>query len=481
MDDLLTITTSTTTAKITSRHRWPPLRWVIFALMSLLLSLAVLAQANRTAAQAFDPQDPYRRVFLDMMLTFTASAEKAEDWTNDWDSIRAARDLQEELRLCGTWYRTDLVNQLLEIMTSNKDDIAMLTAVSDIVRAAVAFSRMNEEGGKLSISAVPADLIAREEIQSLIDFITQYMGIEDQYYASLWFGQALMPLGLAPPGLAENWYPKAEFLVGDLESFIPFAETAFDSDFLDWPITAAMRLGRDDLAARLQSRYDAARPYNITKLLFLESPTARAAHCQGLLQGVRDRLLQNSRLTAQAEAASTDVRFASWTLLLCGQFADSRRSARKQAWFRQSQRCGFRRESANVTDFYNAILSGSYLATEQRKNGEALRSAFTLEEIVAEIRQVLYLDSFTGLGHINIVLDEDIAMYMKHLHGIPPELRVVEGLLEEARGNTDLAVRAWRNALESDELHERWVITLQTWVGAQSSRVSIIDASDSAG
>ena len=88
-----------------------------------------------------------------------------------------------------------------------------------------------------------------------------------------------------------------------------------------------------------------------------------------------------------------------------------------------SERCGFRRESANVTDFYNAILSGSYLATEQRKNGEALRSAFTLEEIVAEIRQVLYLDSFTGMGHINIVLDEDIAMYMKHLPGIPPALR----------------------------------------------------------
>ncbi|MEC7140800.1 MAG: hypothetical protein VXX01_05640, partial [Pseudomonadota bacterium] len=188
-----------------------------------------------------------------------------------------------------------------------------------------------------------------------------------------------------------------------------------------------------------------------------------------------------SQLTAQAEAASTDVRFASWTLLLCGQFADSRRSARKQSWFRKSQRCGFRRESANVTDFYNAILSGSYLATEQRKNGEALRSAFTLEEIVAEIRQVLYLDSFTGMGHINIVLDEDIAMYMKHLHGIPPELRVVEGLLEEARENTDLAVRAWRAALDSEELHERWVITLQAWVEAGSSRVSIIDATNSAG
>lgn len=465
-----------------TRHAFPLPRLALGGLIALVLAFGLLAaQANRAQAQAFDPQDPYRRVFLDMMLTFTSSAERSEDWTNDWDSLRAARDLQEELRLCGTWYRTDLVNHLLEIMNSNKEDTNLLVAVSGIVRAAVAFSRMDEEGGKLSLSVVPDDIIVREDIQVLIDYITRYMGIEDQYYASLWFGQVLMPRGLAPPGLADNWYPKAEFLVGDLERFIPFAETAFDSDFLDWPITAAMRLGRDDLASRLQARYDAARPYNITKLLFLESPTARAAHCQGLLQGVRDRLLQNSQLTAQAEAASTDVRFASWTLLLCGQFADSRRSARKQAWFRQSQRCGFRRESANVTDFYNAILSGSYLATEQRKNGEALRSAFTLEEIVAEIRQVLYLDSFTGMGHINIVLDEDIAMYMKHLHGIPPELRVVEGLLEEARENTDLAVRAWRAALDSEELHERWVITLQAWVEAGSSRVSIIDATDSAG
>ena len=465
-----------------TRHAFPLLRLALGGLIALVLAFGLLvAQANHAQAQAFDPQDPYRRVFLDMMLTFTSSAERSEDWTNDWDSLRAARDLQEELRLCGTWYRTDLVNHLLEIMNSNKEDTNLLVAVSGIVRAAVAFSRMDEEGGKLSLSVVPDDIIVREDIQVLIDYITRYMGIEDQYYASLWFGQVLMPRRLAPPGLADNWYPKAEFLVGDLERFIPFAETAFDSDFLDWPITAAMRLGRDDLASRLQARYDAARPYNITKLLFLESPTARAAHCQGLLQGVRDGLLQNSQLTAQAEAASTDVRFASWTLLLCGQFADSRRSARKQAWFRQSQRCGFRRESANVTDFYNAILSGSYLATEQRKNGEALRSAFTLEEIVAEIRQVLYLDSFTGMGHINIVLDEDIAMYMKHLHGIPPELRVVEGLLEEARENTDLAVRAWRAALDSEELHERWVITLQAWVEAGSSRVSIIDATDSAG
>lgn len=465
-----------------TRHSFPLLRLALSGLVALVLAFGLLlTQASRAQAQAFDPQDPYRRVFLDMMLTFTSSAERAEDWTNDWDSLHAARDLQEELRLCGTWYRTDLVNHLLEIMNSNKEDAELLVAVSGIVRAAVAFSRMDEEGGKLSLSVVPDEIIVREDIQVLIDYITRYMGIEDQYYASLWFGQVLMPRGLAPPGLADNWYPKAEFLVGDLERFIPFAETAFDTDFLDWPITAAMRLGRDDLASRLQARYDDARPYNITKLLFLESPTARAAHCQGLLQGVRDRLLQNSQLTAQAEAASTDVRFASWTLLLCGQFADSRRSARKQAWFRKSQRCGFRRESANVTDFYNAILSGSYLATEQRKNGEALRSAFTLEEIVAEIRQVLYLDSFTGMGHINIVLDEDIAMYMKHLHGIPPELRVVEGLLEEARDNTDLAVRAWRTALDSEELHERWVITLQAWVEARSSRVSIIDATDSAG
>ena len=93
---------------------------------------------------------------------------------------------------------------------------------------------MDEEGGKLSLSVVPDDIIVRDDIQVLIDYITRYMGIEDQYYASLWFGQVRMPRGLAPPGLADNWYPKAEFLVGDLERFIPFAETAFDSDFLDW-------------------------------------------------------------------------------------------------------------------------------------------------------------------------------------------------------------------------------------------------------
>ena len=59
-----------------------------------------------------------------------------------------------------------------------------------------------------------------------------------------------------------------------------------------------------------------------------------------------------------------------------------------------------------------------------------------------------------------------------------PELRVVQGLLEEARGNTPLAVDAWKAALSSDELHERWIITLQAWINAESSRVSLLDADD---
>ena len=443
------------------------------AALAVLLGTASLAQAL-----AFDPQDPYRRIFLDMMLTFTSAAENAEDWTEDWDSIRAARDVQEELRLCGTWYRTDLLNHLLTVMTNAKEEPEVLSGVADVVRAAVAFGRMNEDVGKLSLEAVSNDILARDDMQQLIHYVTQYLGLEDQYYSNLWFGEALVPRGLAPLSLSDDRFPKAQFLVGDLNDYLPFAERQFGSTFLDWPITAALRAGRTDLANRLQADYDLTRPDNITKLLFLETRTAQAAHCQGLLQGVRDRLMENDNLTATAEAASTGVRFSSWTLLLCGQFADSRRSARKQGWFTQSRRCGFYRESSNVTDFYNAILSGSYLATEQRKSGELLRSAFTLEEIVAEIRQVLYLDSFTGLGHINIVLDEDIEIYMKHLHGMTPELEVVKGLLEEARGNTDVAVGAWRAALDSDELHERWVITLQAWVSSESSRVSVVDADE---
>lgn len=454
------------------------------ALRTLLTAVAMTlagwsGTTGTAAAQAFDPQDPYRRVFLDMMLTFTSAAEVSEDWSEDWDSIRAARDLQEELRLCGTFYRRDLINHLLKIMGEVKEEPEVLSGIADIVRASIAFSNMNEDLGKFSLEAVSDDILARTDIQGLIDLMTRYFGLEDQYHGNLWFGEALIPRGLAPQRLSLDLYPKAEFLVGDIQKYMSFAESAFGSNFLDWPITAAMRAGRDDLAQRLQSDYDRTKPTNITKLLFLETPTAQAAHCQGLLQGVRDRLMEQENLTAKAEAETTGVRFASWTLLLCGQFADSRRSARKMGWERMSRSCGFNRETSNVTDFYNAILSGSYLATEQRKNGELLRSAFTLEEIVAEVRQVLYLDSFTGLGHINIVVDEDIELYMTHLHGMTPELRVVQGLLEEARGNTSLAVDAWRAALTEDELHERWVITLQAWVNARSSRVNLLSAEES--
>ena len=455
-----------------------PMRTFLSALT--LAGAVALSGAQTASAQAFDPQDPYRRVFLDMMLTLTSAAEVAEDWSEDWDSIRAVRDVQEELRLCGTWYRRDLLNHLLTVMDTAREDPDLMAGVADIIRASVAFANMNEELGKFSLEAISDTILAREDMQTLIAYITQYMGQEDQYYGNLWFGEVLVPRGLAPPQLANNRYPKAEFLVGDLEDYIPYAELSFGDTFLDWPITAAMRAGRDDLARRLQADYDRTVPTNITKLLFLETPTARAAQCQGLLQGVRDRLMESENLTAPAEAESTGVRFASWTLLLCGQFADSRRSARKMGWDRMARSCGFYRETSNVTDFYNAILSGSYLASEQRQSGELLRSAFTLEEIVAEIRQVLYLDSFTGLGHINIVLDEDIELYMKHLHGITPELRVVQGLLEEARGNTRLAVDAWKAALESeDALHERWIITLQAWVSGESSRVAVVTAEES--
>ena len=450
-----------------------------FSTLCIALAFAFTGWSSTAQAQAFDPQDPYRRVFLDMMLTFASSAELSDNWSEDWDSIRAARDLREELRVCGTFYRTDLTNHLLEIMNDATVEPEVLSGIADIIRASVAFSNMDEELGKFSLEAVPDAILAREDIQELIYQMTRYFSNEDQYYGNLWFGEALVPRGLAPPILEFNFYPKAEFLVGDIQKYVIFAETAFGDDFLDWPITAAMRAGRDDLARRLQADYDRTKPTNITKLLFLETPTAQAAHCQGLLQGVRDRLMEQERFTAKAEAQTTGVRFASWTLLLCGQFADSRRSARKMGWNRMARSCGFNRETSNVTDFYNAILSGAYLATEQRKNGELLRSAFTLEEIVAEVRQVLYLDSFTGLGHINIVVDEDIELYMTHLHGMTPELRVVQGLLEEARGNTALAVDAWKKALASEELHERWIITLQAWVNGESSRISLLEVEDS--
>ena len=47
-------------------------------LTAVAMTLAGWSGTTGTAgAQAFDPQDPYRRVFLDMMLTFTSAA--AED------------------------------------------------------------------------------------------------------------------------------------------------------------------------------------------------------------------------------------------------------------------------------------------------------------------------------------------------------------------------------------------------------------------
>ena len=237
--------------------------WHLVRSALLALTLAMSVGSSHAAAQAFDPQDPYRRIFLDMMLTFTSAAENANDWSEDWDSIRAARDVQEELRLCGTWYRTDLLNHLLQTMTDAKDDPELLSGVADLVRAAVSFANMNEEIGKFSLEAVSDEILAREDIQELIFYITQYMGLEDQYYANLWFGEALVPRGLAPLSLREDRFPKAQFLVGDLNEYLPFAEAAFGSSFLDWPITAAMRAGRDDLARRLQADYDRTKPTKI--------------------------------------------------------------------------------------------------------------------------------------------------------------------------------------------------------------------------
>ena len=165
------------------------------------LALAVAGWTSAAQSQAFDPQDPYRRVFLDMMLTFTSAAELSDNWSDDWDSIRAARDLQEELRLCGTFYRQDLSNHLLAVMGTASDDPDVMSGIADLVRASVAFSNMNEDLGKFSLDAIPDAVLARPDIQELVRLITRYFSLEDQYFGNLWFGEALVPRDLAPQRL----------------------------------------------------------------------------------------------------------------------------------------------------------------------------------------------------------------------------------------------------------------------------------------
>ena len=104
-----------------------------FSTLILAMTIAFTGWSSAAQAQAFDPQDPYRRVFLDMMLTFASSAELSDNWSEDWDSIRAARDLREELRVCGTFYRTDLTNHLLAIMNDATVEPEVPSGIADIV------------------------------------------------------------------------------------------------------------------------------------------------------------------------------------------------------------------------------------------------------------------------------------------------------------------------------------------------------------
>ena len=133
-----------------------------------------------------------------------------------------------------------------------------------------------------------------------------------------------------------------------------------------------------------------------------------------------------------------------------------------------------------MTNQYNAILSGAYQAAELRADGALDAATELLDKVAEEVRQALFLDSFTGYSSLEIVIDDDIAIYMARLHGPRPELSVVKGMLERGRGDIDAAIADFRQAMQLSgvgpedsiavELNQslglsvEWLLRLNEWI-----------------
>ena len=422
-------------------------------------------------AQTFDPSDPFRMRFLDQMSAMVGSAttfsldiqadlKAGGDARNvDASEVRRLRqDLADEIQECGTRERLNLSDGVVNLMVMNQTllEPRRMRQLGLLVDTFDAASRSDLDAIDRLMNLLDRDFltltdtngngrleIGEPSLPDILDVAGDLFSRERFYRSVVAIGDKLLALDAMTEAWRRSFYPSALFHIGEIEKLDAFAADNEVNLIQDWLVTTQLRLGNETEAQALQAQIDAQNPSNLPRILFYETPTARAAHCEAILEDRNTRVDQE-----QSEASFGNVNHSSWPLLVCGQFADSRRGALKVAWGNRAGACSSNKTNLELVDLYNGILAGVYQAAELREKGALEESTELLDIVAEEVRRALFLDGFTGLSSLEVVLEDDIPIYMLRLHGDAPELRIVEGMLERARGNSDQARTAFRKALE---------------------------------
>ena len=464
-----------------------------------------LLLAPAAKAQTFDPNDPFRTEFLDIL---SAMVDVAVPVSEQWVEIRkngGSPDeigpqlaelrrlnltLQQELQQCGDGDRVDLrmqVDRLLRASFEAPERMQQLGYTIQIIQAGYRtdVERIDALASRLDARYLTLEdfngdgRIGREEPSpiALLEAAGALFNNRGFYRSLLAIGSVLEAKDALPPDWETRHYPQAMFFLGEIDQLRAYANDHAIDLVDDWLITAALRAGAEDDALSIQGRIDVVDPDNLSRILFFESEGARAAHCGNMMQAIRDSLSTDQK---ESEAGLGRTWFGSWRMLLCGNFADARRAALKATWAERQGRCAAKRTNVDLTNQYNGILAGAYQAAELREQGARDAATELLDKVAEEVRQALFLDSFTGYSSLEIVIDDDIAIYMARLHGPRPELSLVKGMLERGRGDIDAAIADFRQAMQlsgvgpedavaigmeqSQGLSVKWLLQLNEWI-----------------
>lgn len=455
--------------------------------------------------QTFDPSDPFRTEFLDILSAMVdVAVPVSEQWVQIRDQggrpeeigaqlaelRRLNLALQQELQQCGDRDRADIRDEADRLLRNSFEMPSRMEQLGYLIQMIQAGYRTDVDRIEALAQKLDARYLTIEDFNgdgrvlleepspsALLEATGQLFNNRGFYRSLLAIGSVLEAKEALPPGWEVRHYPQAMFFLGEIDELRSYAQDHAIDLVDDWLITAALRSGADEEALAIQRRIDADDPDNLSRILFFDTDGARAAHCGNMMQSIRDSTSTNQQ---RSEAGLGRTWFGSWRMLLCGDFADARRAALKATWAERQGQCATKRTNVDLTNQYNAILAGAYQAAQLREAGARDAAAELLDKVAEEVRQALFLDGFTGYSSLEIVIDDDIAIYMTRLHGARPELSVVKGMLERGRGDIDAAIADFQMALslsgvgpddaiaigmdQSQGLNVEWLLQLNEWV-----------------
>lgn len=416
-----------------------------------LLLLGVLLSIWPWPATAWDAEDPYHDRLLTLLFQ-AVTVEPGADDTQAWAKV------DDDLTACSTDKRKQLVKQAREI--AKADDAAARAALADLLRGAIRLTQRQWQAGGKVIQALPPDALADRRTPAVVEALLQNWKNSYRYQAILELVEHLPePARLAlPASVVDKVVPESYFVVGKLESFLRHMGNAHE----EWKVTVFLRQGQEDKARRALAESKQADGNHAT-LLFAPANERQRWCEQRLKQQIKPLAAGAGEISGNADVRNN------WTALLCGHFDETIRLAKQQHWEQARSSCGHSARIPNdLTADFNAVLAGAYLAAELRRRGDAAAAERRLEQTLADARRALYLDRHGDYSHSPVVIEDDIQVYMRRLFGWNAEIRIVLGLLEQARGHTAAARQAWQAALQEQAgepgLSAAWRQRLSAWL-----------------